>query len=250
MPARHLAARDQLEDVCALPHVHRHTEEPREAGIVAGVQARAPCSDDRLHPLRLRRPRGCLVLLDCAAATTPRQEQRAGENGPAMHSLTLSEFTGPLGVTEVVNDAPVEITDLAYATRDVRPGALFFCLRGAQADGHAFAATAAAAGSVALVVEHPVEVALPQLSFLIACVHGRSSRAVLPLPDRRPPDRRCDRHERQDDDRLHVSSILGADGQRTGLLTNISASSVGRNKPLVSIPRSIDAPLSGNGRRR
>jgi UDP-N-acetylmuramoyl-L-alanyl-D-glutamate--2,6-diaminopimelate ligase len=50
----------------------------------------------------------------------------------------------------------VEITDLAYDSRGVRPGALFFCVRGAASDGHDFAAAAVAAGAAALVVERPL----------------------------------------------------------------------------------------------
>ena len=34
----------------------------------------------------------------------------------------------------------VEITGLAYDSRAVRPGTLFFCVRGYQRDGHDFAA--------------------------------------------------------------------------------------------------------------
>ena len=40
----------------------------------------------------------------------------------------------------------VEITDLAYDTRAVTPGALFFCIPGKTADGHDFAARRSTAG--------------------------------------------------------------------------------------------------------
>jgi UDP-N-acetylmuramoyl-L-alanyl-D-glutamate--2,6-diaminopimelate ligase len=159
-----------------------------------------------------------------------------------MHSLTLSEFTGPLGVTQVVNDAPVEITDLAYDTRDVRAGALFFCLRGSHADGHAFAATAAAAGAVALVVEHPVEVALPQL----VVPDSRAFMAEAAVQFFRYPT-----------DDLQIAgvtgtngktttafllrSILEAEGWRTGLLTNIKRVVGGTERSVgLNTPESID----------
>ena len=48
-------------------------------------------------------------------------------------------------------------------SRSVLPGCLFACVPGASTDGHRFAATAAAAGAAALVVQHPVPVDLPQL---------------------------------------------------------------------------------------
>src|SRR5215467_2952078 len=82
--------------------------------------------------------------------------------------MNLERFIAALGAGEVVGGgisepASVEISDLAYDTRSVQPGALFFCVRGRSADGHAFAPTAAALGASALVVDHPLEVALPQL---------------------------------------------------------------------------------------
>ena len=67
--------------------------------------------------------------------------------------MNLERFIAALQPGDVVNEAPVEVRDLAYDTRGVTPGALFFCVRGTRTDGHAFAATAAAAGAVALVVE-------------------------------------------------------------------------------------------------
>src|SRR4249919_2653646 len=81
--------------------------------------------------------------------------------------MILERFIEALGPAEVVHrgvkTAPVDVLDLAYDTRSVAPGTLFFCVRGSSADGHAFAATVAAAGAAALVVDHPLDVDLPQL---------------------------------------------------------------------------------------
>ena len=49
--------------------------------------------------------------------------------------------------------APVEITALAYDSRAVGPGTLFFCVTGARSDGHEHAAEAVRRGASALVVE-------------------------------------------------------------------------------------------------
>ena len=59
--------------------------------------------------------------------------------------------------------AGVEITALAYDHRRAGPGALFFCVRGLTRDGHDFAAEAAASGAAALVVDHELDVAIPQV---------------------------------------------------------------------------------------
>ena len=64
---------------------------------------------------------------------------------------------------EVAAGRNAEIADLAYDARRVTPGALFFCVPGSRADGHDFAADVVAAGAVALVVERPLEVDVPQL---------------------------------------------------------------------------------------
>jgi UDP-N-acetylmuramoyl-L-alanyl-D-glutamate--2,6-diaminopimelate ligase len=58
-----------------------------------------------------------------------------------------------------------EISALAYRSDAVCPGSLFFCIPGTRVDGHDFAADAAARGAVALAVERPVPVALPQIHF-------------------------------------------------------------------------------------
>ena len=57
----------------------------------------------------------------------------------------------------------VEITGLAYDSRRVQSGALFFCVRGYQSDGHDFAAQAVARGAAALVVEQPLGLGVPEV---------------------------------------------------------------------------------------
>ncbi len=57
----------------------------------------------------------------------------------------------------------LEITALAYDTRAVVPGALFFCVPGFTRDGHDFAQDAVARGAVALVVDHKLELDIAQV---------------------------------------------------------------------------------------
>jgi UDP-N-acetylmuramoyl-L-alanyl-D-glutamate--2,6-diaminopimelate ligase len=57
----------------------------------------------------------------------------------------------------------VEVANLSYDTCRVTPGTLFFCVPGFTRDGHDFAADAVAAGAVALVVQRPVDVDVPQI---------------------------------------------------------------------------------------
>ena len=57
----------------------------------------------------------------------------------------------------------VDITDVAYDSRKVTPGALFCCLRGEKTDGHRFARQAVDKGAAALIVEEKLPLDVPQL---------------------------------------------------------------------------------------
>jgi UDP-N-acetylmuramoyl-L-alanyl-D-glutamate--2,6-diaminopimelate ligase len=59
--------------------------------------------------------------------------------------------------------AAVEIAGLAYDNRAVGPRDLFFCVRGFTTDGHQFAADAVRQGAAALVVDHIVDLDIPQV---------------------------------------------------------------------------------------
>ncbi|MGP0102179.1 MAG: UDP-N-acetylmuramoyl-L-alanyl-D-glutamate--2,6-diaminopimelate ligase [Solirubrobacteraceae bacterium] len=59
--------------------------------------------------------------------------------------------------------AGVEITGLAYDSRHVAPGTLFFCVPGFRTDGHEFAPEAVRAGAAALVVERPLGLGVPEI---------------------------------------------------------------------------------------
>ena len=73
--------------------------------------------------------------------------------------MDLERVIAALAPRDVVGRAPLDVADLAYDTRAITPGALFFCVRGANVDGHELAPQAVAAGATALVVEHPVAAA-------------------------------------------------------------------------------------------
>ena len=83
-----------------------------------------------------------------------------------------------------------DIGSVVHDSRDVAPGALFCCIRGARSDGHDHAPSALAAGAVALLVERILEVDAPQarvdsvrrvLGPLCARFHGHPSRGVRVL---------------------------------------------------------------------
>ena len=70
---------------------------------------------------------------------------------------------GLVGAGPQGRDADVEITSLAYDSRAVSAGTLFFCVPGFRADGHRFAPAAVRDGAAALVVERPLGLGVPEL---------------------------------------------------------------------------------------
>jgi UDP-N-acetylmuramoyl-L-alanyl-D-glutamate--2,6-diaminopimelate ligase len=87
------------------------------------------------------------------------------DSPPGMRRSRL--YTAPLPVTlrDLMGaEAPdVPISSLAYASDQVAPGALFFCVPGFRADGHDFAPDAVARGAVALVCERSLDLGVPEV---------------------------------------------------------------------------------------
>jgi UDP-N-acetylmuramoyl-L-alanyl-D-glutamate--2,6-diaminopimelate ligase len=94
----------------------------------------------------------------------------------------------------------LEITDLAHDTREVTPGALFFCVPGFSRDGHELAEEAVAAGAVALVVERELGLGVPEV--VVPSVRA----AMAPLAARFFGDPTA---------RLAVAGITGTNGKTT-----------------------------------
>jgi UDP-N-acetylmuramoyl-L-alanyl-D-glutamate--2,6-diaminopimelate ligase len=160
--------------------------------------------------------------------------------------MNLERFITALGPEEVVHGASAgaatDILDLAYDTRRVTPGALFFCVRGRNADGHAFAVEAAARGAAALVVEEAVEVERPQLVV-------PSVRAAMPVaadlffgsPSREFDVAAVTGTNGKTTTAFLIRAILEADGRPTGLLTNIERRVGGESRPTgLNTPEAID----------
>src|SRR5205809_7349516 len=94
----------------------------------------------------------------------------------------------------------VEITGLAYDSRRVTPGTLFFAVPGFQYDGHDFAPEAIARGAAALVVERPLRLGVPEIQ--VPSVRA----AMAPIAARFHGDPTA---------RLQVVGITGTNGKTT-----------------------------------
>jgi UDP-N-acetylmuramoyl-L-alanyl-D-glutamate--2,6-diaminopimelate ligase len=77
--------------------------------------------------------------------------------------MRLDELSAAAGGRIVRGSGAEEIDDVAFDSSRVRPGTLFVCVRGMSADGHDFAPAAVEAGAAALVVDHQLDVPVPQV---------------------------------------------------------------------------------------
>ena len=75
--------------------------------------------------------------------------------------MKIADLFRDLPVTHIGADPGTEVSSVAYSSREVRPGALFFAIHGEKADGHAYIPQALERGAVAVVSERaaPLELA-------------------------------------------------------------------------------------------
>ena len=156
--------------------------------------------------------------------------------------VDLERVTAALAPARVVNPAPADVRELAYDSRAVIRDTLFFCVQGDHDDGHAFAPEAIERGAVALVVERPLDVTVPQL----VVDDARAAMAVAAVEFYDDPSRE-----------LAVAGVTGtngktttcfllfaifaAAGRRPGLLGTIESRIGGERRPaLRTTPEAID----------
>ena len=156
--------------------------------------------------------------------------------------MKLDRLTGAIEPTEVVNAASLEIDDLAYDSRAVTPGALFFCVPGTRVDGHELAAAAVAGGAAALVVERPVPASVPQL--VVPSVRRAmplAANAFFGSPSTELEIAGVTGTNGKTTTAFLLHAILDAAGRRPGLLTNIERRVGGERVPLgLNTPEAID----------
>jgi UDP-N-acetylmuramoyl-L-alanyl-D-glutamate--2,6-diaminopimelate ligase len=85
----------------------------------------------------------------------------SGARGGSMQRL--DQLLSTLGDAHLRGDPSAAIADIAYRSDAVVPGALFCCVRGQTADGHAFAEDAVRRGAGALLVERWLPLEAPQV---------------------------------------------------------------------------------------
>src|SRR5919199_1499039 len=136
--------------------------------------------------------------------------------------MQLERLIAALAPTDVVGGAAVEIRELAYDTREVLRGSLFFCIPGARVDGH--------------------DLAIPQL--IVPSVREAMPRAAVEFfgdPTARLPVAAVTGTNGKTTTAYLLWSILAAAGERPGLLTNVERR-IGDERRDVGLntPESID----------
>jgi UDP-N-acetylmuramoyl-L-alanyl-D-glutamate--2,6-diaminopimelate ligase len=117
-----------------------------------------------------------------------------------VRSISFAELAAAVPGADVRGQAAANVTGVCYDSRLVQPGDLFAALRGADFDGHRFVAEAETRGAAALLVEEPVETALPQ----IVVENSRASLAAASAAFFCHPSRD-----------INVIGITGTDGKTT-----------------------------------
>src|SRR6266550_4617410 len=145
--------------------------------------------------------------------------------------MDLERLVAAVGAVDVVGRAPVEVRDLAYDTRAVVPGALFFCVPGANVDGHDFADEAIMEGAVALVVERPLDVAVPQVVVPDARV------AMAPA---------ADEFFAHPTEQLQVAGVTGTNGKTTTTFLLYAILAAAKRRP--GLIGTIEARIGGERR--
>jgi UDP-N-acetylmuramoyl-L-alanyl-D-glutamate--2,6-diaminopimelate ligase len=124
------------------------------------------------------------------------------ERGMTVNELvSLVVQSGSLsGDLQLIGDGTSHIRDVTHDSRQVAQGSVFCCVVGGQFDGHGFAAEAVANGASCLVVDHEMDVNVPQI--LVTDV--RHATGIISAAFHGWPS-----------DRLRVVGVTGTNGKTT-----------------------------------
>ncbi len=142
--------------------------------------------------------------------------------------------------------APIEITSLAYDSRSVTPGALFFCVSGRSSDGHEHAAAALSRGAVALVVERPLALGVPEIEVASA----RAAMAEIAIRFYGDPSASLrvvgvTGTNGKTTSVFLLAGLLAAGGEQCALLGTVKSVIGGREGPVIhTTPEAIDLQAS------
>jgi UDP-N-acetylmuramoyl-L-alanyl-D-glutamate--2,6-diaminopimelate ligase len=139
-------------------------------------------------------------------------------------------------------DGQLQITQLAYDNRRVTPGTLFFCVPGFTRDGHDFAPDALARGAVALVVERPLNLGVPEIRVeSVRAAMAPAAAAFYGDPTKKLAVVGITGTNGKTTTAFLVRALLESDGRTTGLLGTVKSIVGGEEKPVErTTPEAID----------
>jgi UDP-N-acetylmuramoyl-L-alanyl-D-glutamate--2,6-diaminopimelate ligase len=147
----------------------------------------------------------------------------------------------------LIADAPaaargLEIIGLAYDNRAVREGTLFFCVPGFTRDGHDFAPEAIARGAVALVVERPLNLRVPEINVpSVRAAMAPAAAAFYGDPTAELQTVGVTGTNGKTTTAFLVHALLEADGRQAGLLGTVKSVVGGAERPVErTTPEAID----------
>ena len=139
--------------------------------------------------------------------------------------MRLDQIADALEGARIEGDPSTEVTGLAYDSRRVEPGWLYFCVPGTVTDGHRFAPDAIGAGASALVVERPLGLGIPEV------VVGDVRQAMAPIASLFEGDPTAE---------LSIAGITGTNGKTTtAFLLRDLLEAGGRKTGLIGTVRQV-----------
>lgn len=122
----------------------------------------------------------------------------------------------------VIGNDQIDITSVAYDSRKVNKGALFFCISGYKTDGHKFAQDAVNNGATALMVTRQLKIDVPQ----IIVENDRRAMALISREFFGKPDERLTMigitgTNGKTTTTYMIKSVLETAGKKTGLIGTI-----------------------------
>jgi len=143
---------------------------------------------------------------------------------------------------DVPGAAAVAVRALAYDSRRVRSGTLFFCVPGFTHDGHDHAPEAVSRGACALVVERPLNLGVPELRVeSVRAAMGPAATRFFADPTRRLAVVGVTGTNGKTTTAFILRGLLEAVGRRTALLGTVKSVIGGREQPTErTTPEAID----------
>jgi UDP-N-acetylmuramoyl-L-alanyl-D-glutamate--2,6-diaminopimelate ligase len=148
--------------------------------------------------------------------------------------VPLSAAAAAVPGSQMRGEASTALDEVAFDSRKVVPGALFFCVRGATADGHDFAGEAIRSGAAALVVERWLELDVPQILVpSVRPVMGPMSAVVLGDPARSLTIVGVTGTNGKTTIVHLLDAVFRAAGHRTGAIGTVGAHAAGEPMPIA-----------------